>query len=56
MLFLGQIFIDLMRVLEESRAQIYTMGKSKKHRIRKSKENEAEESSDEAASSNASSK
>ncbi|PVD29251.1 hypothetical protein C0Q70_11848 [Pomacea canaliculata] len=30
------------------------MGKSKKHRIRKSKENEAEESSDEAASSNAS--
>ena len=35
-----------MRVLETGPSISYKMGKSKRHRLRKAKENEAEESSD----------
>lgn len=35
-----------MRVLEADPSIPYKMGKNKKHRIRKTKENEADESSD----------
>ena len=38
-----------MRVLDAGSTHTYKMGKNRKHRIRKSKENEAEESSDEGA-------
>lgn len=38
-----------MRVLDAGITHTYKMGKNRKHRIRKSKENEAEESSDEGA-------
>ena len=37
-----------MRVLETDSSITYKMGKSKRHRIRKAKENEAEDSSDDA--------
>ena len=40
-----------MRVLDAGSPHTYKMGKNRKHRIRKSKENEAEESSDDGIAS-----